>query len=179
MTLVQEKAKSASRYISGTHLSSPKSPFLTHLVCNLPGFTAGNKDSKLNSFSNLTKIENKHQTIPKDSSCYSAEVEVVESQVKQSNANGKSASSISILTGYLWQLPNLGKLSKRIAGRTSEFFPWTQANAFNSQNKHTTINPEVCSGSEPVPTFNPQYQAGLDHGGAFKMPHPWQPSQWA
>ena len=99
--------------VASAYKTSDPSPFLRHLLGNLPKFTVGNKTYKLNSFSNFINIEGKHQTIPNGSSCNKAEVEVVESMVKQLIANGKPASSIAILTGYLWQLENLQKAARK------------------------------------------------------------------
>ena len=99
--------------VASAYKTSDPSPFLRHLLGSLPEFTGGNKTYKLNSFSNFINVEGKHQTIPNGSSCNSAEVEVVENLVKQLKANGKPASSIAVLTGYLWQLENLQKAAKK------------------------------------------------------------------
>ena len=89
------------------------SPLLSYLLDKLPEFAAGGKTYKVNSFSNLTNVDGKHQTIPNGSSCNSAEVDVIEGLVNQLKGNGKPKSSIAILTGYLWQLENLKKMAKK------------------------------------------------------------------
>ena len=66
--------------------------------------------------SQVRDVDGKHQTIPSGSSCKVEEVEVVESLVKQLQANGKPASSIAILTGYLWQLENFTKAANILTG---------------------------------------------------------------
>ena len=99
--------------VASAYKTSKPSLFLSHLLDNLPKFTAGNRIYKLNSFANFIDVDGKHQTIPNGSSCNDAEVEVVESLVEQLKLNGKPESSIAILTGYLWQLENLKKAAKR------------------------------------------------------------------
>ena len=94
------------------HTSNP-SPILRHLLDNLPEFTTGDRTCKLNSFANSINVDGKHQTIPNGSSCNNAEVDVVESLVEQLKINGKPESSITISTGYLWQLENLKKAAKK------------------------------------------------------------------
>ena len=99
--------------VASAYKTYKPSLFLSHLLDNLPKFTAGNKTYKLNSFANFIDVDGKHQTIPNGSSCNDAEVEVVESLVEQLKLNGKPESSIAILTGYLWQLEKLKKAAKR------------------------------------------------------------------
>ena len=72
----------------------------------------------LNSFSNPIDIEGKHQTIPSRTSCNTAQVEVVGNLPKQLKANRKPACSITVLTGYLWQLEKLQKLPNIIMVRS-------------------------------------------------------------
>lgn len=99
--------------VASAYKSSKPSPFLSHLLDNLPEFAAGDKTYKVNSFSNFINVDGKHQTIPTGSSCNGAEVDVIEKLVTQLKGNGKPESSIAILTGCLWQLENLKKIAKK------------------------------------------------------------------
>ena len=88
--------------VASAYKISKPSPLLSYLLDKLPEFAAGGKTYKVNSFSNFTNVDGKHQTIPNGSSCNSAEVDVIEGLVNQLKGNGKPKSSIAILTGYLW-----------------------------------------------------------------------------
>lgn len=86
--------------VASAYKSSNLSPLLRHLLDNLPEFTVGNSNYKLNSFPNIINVDDKHQTITNGSSCNGAEVEIIESLIKQLKVNRKPASSIVILIRY-------------------------------------------------------------------------------
>lgn len=115
----------------------------------MPEYKAGNKNYKLNSFLNFIDVEDKHQTIPNGSSCNSAEVEVVESLMKQLKANGKPASSIAVLTGYLWQLENLQKAAK-MNGCSNFGILYVETSQGVDSQTNITVNPEVCLGHDQL-----------------------------
>ena len=129
------------------HTSNP-SPILRHLLDNLPEFTTGDRTYKLSKFANSINVDGKHQTIPNGSSCNDAEVEVVGSLVEQLKIDGKPESSITILTGYLWQLENLKKAAKKSGWSEVRNISVDTSQPVNRQTKQTNINPEVCLGHQ-------------------------------
>lgn len=98
--------------VKSAYKTENPSAFLGNLKRLLPKtFYAGEKMGRLLNYSNFIDVSHgKQETKKEGSSCNPAEVEVIEGMITLLLSLNCPASSIAILTGYLWQLELLEKM---------------------------------------------------------------------
>ena len=94
--------------VSSSYKTEQPKPFLQNLLANLPSFILGGRQYRLRSYLQFLDVfDGVARSIDQGSSCNDKEVDCVELLVQDLLAKGVPASSIAVMTGYLWQLDNL------------------------------------------------------------------------